>query len=433
MTQRVFRGRSAAILNPNLHGHVWRDEDTKWILIGKVLAKKTYKRAAIEAILRKAWNLPEGFDVIDINGNVFMFNFKDEEEYNRVLRGRPWSINGFLLNLMEHSKYKTCEEFDFSRSHVWIQMLNVPIEALCLENNVTIGGHVGEDMMVEDPIHNGKYVRGFMRARVLIDLRKPLAHGFWMDKPDGEKAWISIRYEKLQNYCYNCGKIGHDNRSCRSEQLMSMFDPKEPRFGAWLTTNMCRNRDELTEIIHKDWAESRVVQKKKEDAMKRRKDEGSIKEEAVENRVRTEQNIQGFKAPVIKPNRQVSDLEAVEDNGQQKEACGIKKMTSRKKSLAPVAKDRSQVEEDSGHMQEKLDDLKDESMAMVVYNERSWVMLRFDKVPYGKERKKNMTGEDMDLEEMRQNPVEDNGESTSFVFKAGGNRRKRSDVGGVGG
>ncbi|KAI9080775.1 hypothetical protein K1719_037288 [Acacia pycnantha] len=123
---------------------VWREAETERILIGKVLSNKTYTRAALESILRKAWNLPEGFDIIEITGNAFLFKFADVEEFNRILRGRPWSINGFLLNLMERSKFKACKEFDFSKCPVWIQMHNVPMEAWCLENAVTIGGYVEE-------------------------------------------------------------------------------------------------------------------------------------------------------------------------------------------------------------------------------------------------------------------------------------------------
>ncbi|KAK4271133.1 hypothetical protein QN277_019870 [Acacia crassicarpa] len=233
---------------------VWREAEAKWILIGKVLAKKTFTKAAMESILKKAWNLPDGFDVIEINSNAFIFKFVEEEEYTRVLHGRPWSINGFLLNLMEKSKFKTCEEFDFSRGPMWIQMHNVPMEAMCLENAVMIGGYVGEVMLAENPIYNGKYVRSCLRARVLLDLKKPLAYGFWMDQPDGGKTWIPIRYEKLQNYCYNCGKLGHDNCSCKSEQLMSTFDPAMPRYGPWLTTNTSRNREDIIEIIQSDWS-----------------------------------------------------------------------------------------------------------------------------------------------------------------------------------
>ncbi|KAI9084967.1 hypothetical protein K1719_032959 [Acacia pycnantha] len=113
---------------------------------------------AMESILRKVWNLQEGVDVIEINGNAFMFKFAEEGGYNRILRGRPWSINGSLLNLMERSRYKSCEEFEFSRSPVWIQMHHVPMEAMCLENTIRIGGHVGEVLLAEDPYYNGWYL-----------------------------------------------------------------------------------------------------------------------------------------------------------------------------------------------------------------------------------------------------------------------------------
>ncbi|KAI9084512.1 hypothetical protein K1719_033500 [Acacia pycnantha] len=258
---------------------VWREAESERILIGKVLSNKTYTRATIEAILKKAWNLPEGFDVIEINGNAFMFKFTDKEEFNRVLRGRPWSINGFLLNFMERSTYKTCEEFDFSRCPVWIQMHNVPMEAWCLENAITIGGYVGEVVLAEDPCYNGRYLRGFLRARVLLNLKKPIACGFWMPRPDGKEVWISIQYEKLQCFCYNCGRIGHDNRSCQSEKMMSIVNPEKPRFGAWLTTNACRCWDEVMVVVRSDWSESEHARKKKEEAIKRKNEEVSGNQE----------------------------------------------------------------------------------------------------------------------------------------------------------
>ncbi|KAI9128990.1 hypothetical protein K1719_000473 [Acacia pycnantha] len=133
---------------------------------------------------------------------------------------------------MERPKYKQCEDFDFSRCPIWIQIHNVPMEAMCLENAIRIGGYVGEVMLAENPHHNGRFVRNFMRVRVVLDLRKTLASGFWMDKPNGDKFWTDIRFEKLQNFCYSCGKIGHDSRVCRFEKLMSVVNSIEPRFGA---------------------------------------------------------------------------------------------------------------------------------------------------------------------------------------------------------
>ncbi|KAK4278799.1 hypothetical protein QN277_016597 [Acacia crassicarpa] len=224
----------------------------------------------MEAILRKAWNLQEGLDIIEVNGNAFMFRFEKEEEYSRILRGRPWSINGCVLNLLECSRYNSVEEFDFSRCSVWIQIHNVPMEAWCLENAITLGEHVGEVVLAEDPVYKGRYLRNFLRARVILDLRKPLAYGFWLPRPDGRKIWISIRYEKLQSFCYNCGKISHDNRFCSSAQLMSIYKPNEPRFGAWLTSTACLSMDEVLTMVKDEGEETRYVQKLKDLATQRR-------------------------------------------------------------------------------------------------------------------------------------------------------------------
>ncbi|KAI9123925.1 hypothetical protein K1719_005225 [Acacia pycnantha] len=251
---------------------VWKVDDASRILIGKVISPKTFSRTAMETILQKAWNLQTGFDVIEIDGNAFLFKFEEEKEYSRILRGRPWSINGNLLNLMERMKYKSYAEFDFSRCPVWIQMHNVPLEAMCSMNAIRIGGHVGEVLLVEDPIQNGRYLRSFLRARILLDLRKPLANGFWLPKPDGGRIWISVRYEKLQCFCYNCGKIGHANKDCKSERMLYVDNKNESRYGPWITTNSCRNWDEILVVVRHDWEEASYVRRKQEEAMLRKRE-----------------------------------------------------------------------------------------------------------------------------------------------------------------
>ncbi|KAI9083192.1 hypothetical protein K1719_034925 [Acacia pycnantha] len=249
---------------------VWKELDSENILVGKLLTNKSFTKNAIESILRKAWNLEDGFDVTEISGNAFMFKFAKVGEFDRILRGRPWTINGCLLNLLERSKFKAYEEFDFSQGPIWIQLHNIPMEAMCLENAVTIGGYVGDVVLAENPFYNGRYLRSFLRVRVVLDLRKPLACGFWMPRPDGRKVWISIRYEKLQSFCYNCGRIGHDNKSCKSERVMSMVLPSESRFGAWLTTNSCRNWDEVMTVVKDEWIEANDARKKREEALRRK-------------------------------------------------------------------------------------------------------------------------------------------------------------------
>ncbi|KAI9110143.1 hypothetical protein K1719_019184 [Acacia pycnantha] len=135
----------------------------------------------------------------------------------------------------------------------------------------TIGGSVSEVVLAEDPVYNGRYLRSFLRVRVVLDLRKPLACGFWLPRPDGRQVWISTRFKKLQNFCYNCGRVGHENKSCRSKKLMSLVQPSEPHFGAWTATNACRNWDEVMIVVNEIWVEAVSAKKRRDEALIRRR------------------------------------------------------------------------------------------------------------------------------------------------------------------
>ncbi|KAL5839129.1 hypothetical protein ACOSQ4_011737 [Xanthoceras sorbifolium] len=44
-----------------------------------------------------------------------------------------------------------------------------------------------------------------------------------------------IKYERLPDFCYGCGYIGHSVRECHnSEVRKSIMEGVEPKFGVWL-------------------------------------------------------------------------------------------------------------------------------------------------------------------------------------------------------
>ena len=93
---------------------------------------------------------------------------------------------------------------------------------------------------MEDLIAEGRMLRSFLRMRVSIDIRLPLTIGFWVLRKEKNPVWVWLKYEKLQEYCFQCGRIGHEARQCKEEKAMSLLNPQKPRYGPGLGVAVAR-------------------------------------------------------------------------------------------------------------------------------------------------------------------------------------------------
>ena len=71
----------------------------------------------------------------------------------------------------------------------------------------------------------GRYVMGdpklglleqaqFLRIRVEVPINKPLRRGGWLTSSEGEKVWVHYKYKRLPSFCFRCGFLDHEDRSC---------------------------------------------------------------------------------------------------------------------------------------------------------------------------------------------------------------------------
>lgn len=184
----------------------WVDDSqasiTKSTLIGKLMVKKIYTSATIRPMLLKGWNLRKTVHISDLSNNMYMFSFEDGVDCNRVLQGRPWMLLGHLLQLQFWHSFLPLHDVQWILSPFWVQMHGIPIEGLSVKNGQLLGQKIGEVVGVEKPIVNGRLVRSFLRARVLVDVTRPLLEGIWVPRPNMCDLWISFKYEKLQTFCH---------------------------------------------------------------------------------------------------------------------------------------------------------------------------------------------------------------------------------------
>ncbi|KAF7147814.1 hypothetical protein RHSIM_Rhsim03G0116700 [Rhododendron simsii] len=102
--------------------------------------------------------------------------------------------------------------------------------------------------------------RSLLRVRVEINLNLPLPQGFWLraQLAATKGLWISYKYEKLSDLCFACGRLGHDNRSCRFAPRNSSFDSG---YGPNIKASTVRRSHIPIEVIRQevDEAEKRVT------------------------------------------------------------------------------------------------------------------------------------------------------------------------------
>lgn len=58
--------------------------------------------------------------------------------------------------------------------------------------------------------------------------------GFLWTSPSGQEKWATVRYERLSEFCFGCGRLGHTAQSCNEEIAVSERKPNFPKFGPWL-------------------------------------------------------------------------------------------------------------------------------------------------------------------------------------------------------
>ncbi|CAL1411603.1 unnamed protein product [Linum trigynum] len=103
-------------------------------------------------------------------------------------------------------------------------------------------------LKVYDTANSGIW-SNYMRLRVTFQVTKPLRRGVLLEV-DNRKQWYEVAYEKLPNFCYNCGMLGH----LKKDYLEELVQKDEIQYGSWMRAMSLikkhdkKNRSEATKV-----------------------------------------------------------------------------------------------------------------------------------------------------------------------------------------
>ncbi|CAA0810071.1 Unknown protein [Striga hermonthica] len=197
-------------------------------LVGKVIGCKNSNKEGLESVLRTIWKTKSSFQIESkgIN-NIFWFHFGSEEDRNFVFNGGPWLFNKQVISLIKPKGAGAISAMDFHIVPFWVQLINLLL--VCHTDHCVrlVGQQLGEVIDVD--------CEGIMpRVKVKIDISKPLRRGLRVYlEAMKEEFTIPVQYEKLPDFCFICGLIGHRMCECPTRSEGHSYESTR-KYGDWL-------------------------------------------------------------------------------------------------------------------------------------------------------------------------------------------------------
>ena len=160
-------------------------------------------------MLRSTWKMGLDLQIVDVGNNVLQFKFSFEYQLQWVEKNGPWNFDNNLLLLCRWRRGLSSTNITFTHSPFWVQIWGLPFKLMSEEVCRDLSNSLGRFIETDQRVGQSDQAK-FMRVRVDLQLDKPLRRGGKIASVEGEKFWVSFRYERLPTFCFHCGRLGHD-------------------------------------------------------------------------------------------------------------------------------------------------------------------------------------------------------------------------------
>lgn len=179
--------------------------------VGRFLTERNVNVRAMKTKLADIWRPAMGINIKEIEHEIFLFQFYHKEDLNWVMRGGPWSFDNAMLVLAEIPKGEESVNVPLWHLNIWVQIFDLPSGLMSEVVGKQLGDFFGE-FIEYDHKNNTSVWREYMRIKVRIDVRKPLKRKKKITKRNGTEVIVSCKYERLGDFCFNCGILTHTER-----------------------------------------------------------------------------------------------------------------------------------------------------------------------------------------------------------------------------
>ncbi|KAK6144176.1 hypothetical protein DH2020_020996 [Rehmannia glutinosa] len=199
-------------------------------LLAKVFSNKPVNREVFKQQMPKILQTSKSVEVEVVGENLFILEFRSAIDRRRTLTEGPWNLFRNLVLFQEVQGLQNPRDIEFKHIDIWVQLHNLPLAFMNKRVIQTIGGKVGTVLEIDEG-EGGNCWGKFARVRVRVEMDKPLKKCVSVQvEQEKEEIIIILVYERLPDFCFACGRIGHILKDCGDGDAKK----EPPEYGAWL-------------------------------------------------------------------------------------------------------------------------------------------------------------------------------------------------------
>lgn len=181
---------------------------TSTVMIGKIIGLKPPDKSIIINTILVLWKFALDLKIEAMENSTYHFHFSSPVDKDKVLLMAYLNFKGHLLVLQHWSPTMTIDEVDPTQSSFWIQLYGLPMARMNHNTISTVGSSVGYLLEIEK-LRDGVNFKHFFHIKVSFNVYLLLKDGFPLPRPNLPDTFINFCYEKLSDFYYKCGCIGH--------------------------------------------------------------------------------------------------------------------------------------------------------------------------------------------------------------------------------
>ncbi|KAL8473856.1 hypothetical protein ACS0TY_030640 [Phlomoides rotata] len=120
-------------------------------IIGRLEMKKTIGAREFGVAMKRIWKVADDLTISNMGEGLFIFEFGDELECNRVLIKQPWNFSDSLIILAKIEGFEKPNDISLNVVPFWIYIYGLLFNLMLKTMGVAIGNQLGKVLDCEGP------------------------------------------------------------------------------------------------------------------------------------------------------------------------------------------------------------------------------------------------------------------------------------------